>query len=176
MPFQNLFGTPIWTFNFYAPQLNQKLKDASTKLSEGEYFSNPGSGIFDLKRRVLDHAGECLKEFNLPFDNLTITGRQNTIQPNGVDTPHSHPLSFMVGVYYVQVPPNSGDILLHDPRGSVLWPEPEAVTETDKQTRAYHRITPIEGQLLLFPGYLVHSVEPNFSKDARISIAMSING
>ena len=176
MSFQNLFGTPIWTFNFYAPELNQKLKDASTNLSDGEYFSNSSSGIFDLKRRVLEHTSDCLTEFNLPTNNLTISGRQNTIQPNGVDTPHSHPLSFIVGVYYIQVPPNSGDILLHDPRGSVLWPEPQAVTEKYKQTRSYHRITPIEGQLLLFPGYLVHSVEPNFSKNVRISIAMNING
>lgn len=175
MSFQNLFGTPIWSYNFYAPQLVEKLKEASTTLSDGEYFSNPGSGIFDLKRRVTESVKESVKEFNFPTDKLTIVGRQNSIKPLEVDTPHSHPLCFMVGVFYVQVPEKSGDILLHDPRGGVIWPEPLAVTEPDKQTRAYHRITPKEGQLLLFPGYLVHSVEPNLSDQVRISIAMSIN-
>ena len=77
-------------------------------------------------------------------------------------------------VYYLKVPPNSGDILLHDPRGSILWQDPQARTDVDWESyRPYHKIKPVPGMLLIFPGYVVHSVESNLSNEYRISIAIS---
>ena len=65
---------------------------------------------------------------------------------------HSHSCWDKVGVLYVSVP--GGDIEFKD-------------------SAAYWRETPQSGNLLVFPGNLIHRVTSNSSKDVRISIAFN---
>jgi len=180
MNLQPLFATPLWSTTYDdADELNQKL------LIEGEsydfmqdYFDLPGEGIAELKERITNELTSMVNELAWPISSLTFSGRQNPIAPGNNDTPHHHPDHELVGVYYVKVPSVSGDILLHDPRGSVpkFWEDPNAVTESEyRSARPYHRIEPVPGMLLFFPGYLIHSVEFNRSNDLRVSIILSIN-
>lgn len=79
---------------------------------------------------------------------------------------HFHKGSVLSAVYYVRVPGNAGDILLHDPRG----PRPPFFgTEI--------RITPHEGDLIMFPSWLGHEVEETgATKEPRISIPFNLDG
>jgi len=61
------------------------------------------------------------------------------------------------GVIYLKVPKNSGNIIFHNPINP---------------SYTIH-FTPKESSILLFPSILAHMVEPNLSKDDRISIAFN---
>ena len=81
-----------------------------------------------------------------------------------------------VQVYYVAVPPGSGALGLFDPRGkspmlSPLYHDPRDGPPTSRNgagpslpTPPFHRtieVDPAEGLLVLFPGWLVHTVRPS---------------
>jgi hypothetical protein len=81
----------------------------------------------------------------------------NAMQPGQSTSRHSHEEidELLSGVYYLSAPPDSGDILFHDPP-----------FET--------RVRPRPGLLLLFSPALEHSVEVNRSPAQRLSIAFNI--
>lgn len=78
---------------------------------------------------------------------------------------HHHVDSMVSGVMYIQVPKfGAGDLVFYDPRGA-LPPFGKTL-----------RIGPKVGDLILFPGFLVHSVEPTISEEVRISISFNFLG
>ncbi len=78
------------------------------------------------------------------------------------------------GVYYLQVPENSGNIIFYDPRGeAVAGRKHSALYQKDIASKS---ITPVEGQMLLFDPLLMHAVTTNNSEEERISIAFNVYG
>ena len=76
--------------------------------------------------------------------------------PNEVTTEHNHDDDdeLLSGVYYVQVPPNSGDLII-----------------VDKHSRTL--VTPQPGMFVYFAPDVMHSVSANRSGERRISIGMN---
>jgi uncharacterized protein (TIGR02466 family) len=112
---------------------------------------------------------------------------------SSVHQPHMTEDSLVGGVYYVTVPPGSGDLELFDARGkSPILKSPTAVhnatSDPDDLSNLpmppFHRsavVHPSEGMLVLFPGWLVHQVLPSPSLDTdkhgyRISISFNLKG
>mmetsp|Transcript_77 Transcript_77/g.248 ORF Transcript_77/g.248 Transcript_77/m.248 type:complete len:290 (+) Transcript_77:32-901(+) len=80
-------------------------------------------------------------------------------------TPHIHENSAVSGVFYVSVPAAAGDITFDDPRG---------MRPPFARNRLSH--TPVVGELLLFPPWLVHGVSPSCGMDdGKPRIALSFN-
>ena len=167
----------MWTFmlNDYE-QLNEKLLvDGLQQTSVGNYFDLPGEGIKNLKEQITQRLNQIEEEYITPKKYTTIYGRQNPINPLEQETAHWHPGAIMIAVYYILAKPKQGDILLHDPRGGVTWADPEVVSDPwPRNSRTFHRVTPCPGMLLVFPNYLIHSVETNLSDEMRLSVAMDI--
>lgn len=83
---------------------------------------------------------------------------------------HLHPHSLFSGVYYVKCSPESGDIVFKDPRvASAMLPPP--YTERKPRNMDTLKLNPVEGRLLMFPAWLVHSVEQNLTDSERVSIS-----
>ena len=77
---------------------------------------------------------------------------------------HTHSLigynsSSLSGILYLNTPPNNGDLIICNPLN----------------INDHFPITPKEKDLILFPNYLPHSVDPNLSQEDRISIAFNFN-
>lgn len=70
---------------------------------------------------------------------------------------HDHGKENIAWVYYVRVPENSGILSFQQFHG---------FTHTTK-----HDHIPEEGQLVIFPGYMVHSVTKNYNVIPRVSIS-----
>jgi uncharacterized protein (TIGR02466 family) len=165
---KDLFSTPFWEFEVPGfEDLNQRLT-AIAKNVEGEhrYFETDQPAVQELKSIAQGYMDDISKERG--WRTLRLKGRQNVIMPGGCDTPHNHPVSALTAVYYVAVPKNSGDILLHDPRGGIDY----SWWSYNERRRPFVRITPKTGTMLIMPGYLVHSVEANLSRMPRISIVI----
>ena len=94
----------------------------------------------------------------------------NLLDPGGFNTLHVHPDALLSGSYYVQVPDASGSIVFRDPRpGVVLNPFPGSGVHCMPN----RELKPRAGQLLVFPSWLDHRVEPNEGGAPRIAIAMN---
>lgn len=177
MSAEHFFSTPIWTFkNPNAYSLNYNLLELAGEFTGGfTYFDSDEPAIKELEAWIKDRVQDAVNELGWEYNHIKLDGRQHPINPGQNDTPHHHPTCYLVAVYYVHVPKDSGSILFLDPRGSVIWKDPNTRTDvTHCSSRPFHKITPTNGTLIIFPGYLVHTVETNCSDDTRISIAVNI--
>jgi uncharacterized protein (TIGR02466 family) len=86
---------------------------------------------------------------------------------------HTHGLSVISGIYYVKTPPGCGDTLFHAPMGDQMLAPPRS--EINPLNTSFTRWTPQAGQLVLFRGWLKHSVQANTVDDDRITIAFNLN-
>lgn len=107
----------------------------------------------------------------LVFQTKCVTFKQTWACINKTDDfnlIHAHGNQYHIsGVYYLQVPLNSGDIAFRDPR-------PAAINSATQQIFGQgdsENFTPVNNQLIFFPSYLEHFVLPNKSKQDRISIS-----
>lgn len=93
---------------------------------------------------------------NISFNNTGIWGNiSSTTHYNDIHT-HGAGIGEFSGVYYLQVFPNSGNIIFYD--------------DLHLNKIEY---TPTVGDLLIFPPYLPHLVQPNNNPKDRISIAFN---
>jgi uncharacterized protein (TIGR02466 family) len=132
-------------------------------------FSELYSAIhFEVKKFTSEVFLEDELVFTDGYFNQYFSGEKNT--------PHHHAYAKAIAVYNVDAPPDSGDLLLHDPRGAVDW---ENITEESSRgrvaDRAFVRINPVPGSLVICPAYLIHSVETNLSKEDRPRITIGID-
>lgn len=98
---------------------------------------------------------------SIEFDSKKVS-LWSSIHLNGTfHQAHHHDGNVISGILYLRTTPNSGKLVFEDPRGSL---PPFGCT---------HRITPVEGDLILFPSWLVHLVEPTISTAPRISLSFN---
>ena len=87
---------------------------------------------------------------------------------------HNHTNSYLSAAYYVKAPKDSGSIQFFDPNEVKKFRHPEIEKRTDLSAFGY-AIKPIEGNLLIFPSYLYHSVGKNISNEDRIVISFNVD-
>ena len=87
------------------------------------------------------------------------------VNPRGAfNRHHTHPHALWSGVYYVRTPDDCGLLCLTDPR-----PQAHVITPYfDPKRRSAHTwgevyYQPVAGRLVAFPGWLVHSTQPNMA-------------
>ena len=78
------------------------------------------------------------------------------------------------GVFYVQAPEGSGKLSIVNPGINKMWKGCELVSQKNQFTGESIRIEPVEGNIILFPSYLPHSVETNDHDEERISISFNV--
>src|SRR5258706_4498517 len=84
---------------------------------------------------------------------------------------HSHTNNFnLSGVYYLNVPRDSGEIVFRDPRPGANQ-APYRLFKDDGDSEYF---MPSEGMIILFPSYLEHFVLPNRSEHDRISMSFDL--
>jgi tetratricopeptide (TPR) repeat protein len=93
------------------------------------------------------------------------------LNEGGFQAPHLHPLGWLSGVYYLQLPPE-----MESNREKAGWLEfgvpPARLSAVSPP--AIHSVEPKAGRLILFPSYFYHRTRPFVSKQPRISIAFDV--
>lgn len=125
--------------------------------------------VTEVRARVLppanrDRAGQ-----------FRVEGWANVLRFGQYNTMHCHPNAVWSGVYYVTGNPKitehpfSGKLELVDPR-------PGAALEYREESSLYGRflVSPVAGQVILFPSWLNHIVHPYFGDSPRISVAFNV--
>jgi uncharacterized protein (TIGR02466 family) len=78
------------------------------------------------------------------------------------------------GVFYLNTPEESGKLIIKNPAINSMW---DGLSLTDKKnqfTSENIHIEPVEGNILLFPSYLPHSVSTNNHDEERVSISFNM--
>lgn len=107
---------------------------------------------------LLDHALRCAGLIlGRPAETLKCGFWLNLMAPGESTSLHTHEESdeLLSAVYYVQVPPDSGDLLLYDGPATI-------------------RVRPRSGTFFFFPPDLPHAVETNRGQAARLSIGINV--
>ena len=106
--------------------------------------------------------------------DVSITGCWANINaPGAAHRMHAHPNNFLSGVYYVQVQDGTDTINFHDPRAQAAVIRP-AVTELTAYNTDQVVVAVEIGTLVIFPAWLLHSVDANQSELPRISISFNV--
>ena len=190
MPLQPIYPTPI----FYGKVDNHKEIEAELDpvLDEIDfqyrdswgathYLSDPTfkenlivkHDLKELKKGIEKNLFEYLGGlFEQPWDDryrYTITHSWAALFKKGnYGHIHSHGEADIAGVYYHEVPEDSGGLFFEPPA--------PALCDSLVYSKWGHRLTPrvSEGLMLLFPGFLKHGIETNTTDLDRISISFNI--
>jgi uncharacterized protein (TIGR02466 family) len=176
----DLFPTPLYINNINAPLINQqknyllnlpKIQNMGNLRSESGYiFEYP---LFaELKKTI----NENIKEYvNIVYPNTNINvyitqSWANYTEPNEYHHKHSHPNSFISGVFYVNAIKNEDMIKFYKDL-------PPAFQINHNQSNNYNSndvaILVETGDLVLFPSNFQHNVPPTTSKETRISVSFN---
>ena len=146
----------------------QKNTDSTSKSNIGGYQSNKSFDDKEFNESIINaisettglSGGYCIEN----WVNINGKGDKNKR--------HAHPIAFLSGVYYINVPKNSGVINFYDPRGICM----SGMTDGNISINGFepHSITPSNGMFLCFPSWLEHEVEENMTDEDRISISFNI--
>ena len=86
---------------------------------------------------------------------------------------HLHPLSFISGTYYVQVPKGASAIKFEDPRLDRLMAAPPKRDDIGPREKLHYSVKPKAGEVVLFESWLRHEVPPSFTVQERISVSFN---
>jgi len=189
-----LFPTPVFHFKLENYQeLNIELEsyilDLKKKDKDGQRKSNYGgwhSPFFDQKNdnipkkfaKIFEefYKKVIINEMGWKYDSnkVKIEAMWSIINKKGsFNIQHNHPNAYLSSAYYVRHPEKSGSIKFFDPREQKNIRYPKIKNYTDISA-VITEITPKEGDLLIFPSYLYHSVGENLSEDDRIIVSFNV--
>ena len=176
-------GAETLNRNLEAAILDQRKKDSGLSLSN--------RGAWQSKRDFPNWAGEGGRRLvehalKLATENTGVAPGRAALQWNveiwanvsesgGFNMPHIHGGSFWSAVYYVRAGEGEGgQLVLHDPRMPGLRMHAPGLRFKDMGPDVRAEVQPKSGMMVLFPAWLLHSVEPWQGDGHRISIAMNI--
>ncbi len=136
------------------------------------------NGLFiDICKKAQAFLYECgakREDFQITLDYAWF----NINYPGGSNLPHNHPTADISGVYYLQIPQESGHIYFSNPNPvGYEWSNRDDIFDISTNMIACDswEFVGKEGLLMLFPGWASHGVGGNASKDDRISISFNIS-
>ena len=188
----DLYPTPLWHTNLPTNNVKERkvsLNEDLLNFIKEEYKKNPeivsksnkGGGWqsrTDLhKEPIMDELGNHIynvcKTIFPQIKGMHITQMWAAINfEHSYNLIHCHGNMYhLSGAYYLQVPKDSGRIAFRDPRHAAInhyW--------SNKQidNGEHHWREPQESDLMLWPTFLDHFVEPSKSKDPRVMISFDL--
>jgi uncharacterized protein (TIGR02466 family) len=184
-----IFQYKLDNYENHNKEYSQYIYDLQKEDSKGQKLSNVNgwhSPFFDLSSRetvgykflmkIQPYIADVFKSYGWVFNpqKVKCSGMWAIINKKGnFNTEHIHPNSNLSGAYYVSAPKNCGKFKVINPHSISRdkFPPRENPNELNRLV-AEHEIE--EGDLLIFPSYLPHSVLPNQSDDDRIVISFNI--
>ncbi len=176
----DLFPTPLYITNINKPiSLHQKehLLNAPKIENMGNLRGEDGYVLNHPVFAELKHfITQCIKEYvdslyeNKDLDVYITQSWANYTKPKEFHHKHSHPNSFISGVFYINAVKGEDMIKFHKDRTSffsLITGQPNNYNSNDVA------ILVETGDLVLFPSSFVHEVPPTISEETRISISFN---
>ena len=129
-------------------------------------FSSINS-YFDNRKILKEGIQYCISN---AWININSNGGSNAL--------HDHPGSSLSGVFWINVPKDSGELVFKNPNTFIEFSTMRAYN--DDLTASFNKyesfyLEPKEGCMVLFPSHIQHKVKENMSNKDRISISFNIH-
>lgn len=191
MCLKTIFSTPVWILEYenFEKEKNKFLESGNKYRKENpqsEFYSNRKG--YQSPKKLYEKEG-LSNLFNFICGACSLSARQLELRNKkpiivaawinynesreAINIQHSHDGVFS-GVFYLKTPTGSGNLTLVNPHINSLWKGCVISNPKNGFTSEHVSIQPKEGQLIIWPSYLEHFVEPNTCDDSRISISFNI--
>ena len=182
---RSLFPTDLYFVDIYDQRENESYRQELLKLSKespGEVRSNRGGWQSDITlwsnetfKPLLEKSSAIVQSIIADLSEnkpeFVIRSMWGNINPQGgYNFTHVHPSGWMSAVYYVALPQGSPGITFEDPRPAKIM-DFQGLCLRDTN---YYTHTPKVGELVMFPSWLPHFVNPNQTNENRISISFNV--
>ena len=174
MPLSSLYAVPIWnsTYPFFdeskeliADSFSEFQKNNPESLTPYGYRSPKTLQLFVKLRPLFEHfcsvGFDACKDLNFTPCNLGISEAQLHINDLNFTSLEKSQDSVFSGIFDFSCPEKGGNIRILNPSINCSWRGSQLVTEKNHYTSELMKIEPKSGNLLLFPSYLQHYVEPS---------------
>lgn len=192
-----LFYTPLWQTNLAElsgewPEQRQLLLEKIFALSQNDrgvlktnfggwqsdehFYRHPECGwlinqVMTLGNSVVDNISrEKSFDDGLLWANINRSGDFNA--------PHTHPEAILSGAVYLKIATeDQGQIQFFDARDgnpTGQWSCFMQISDRTELTEDLYSVTPREGDILFFPGWLRHWVTPNRTDEDRVSMSFNL--
>ena len=154
--------------------------------SINDFLNRDNPLSFQLKKFIIAMFLEYSGYLDLRGYDLNIDSWANVNSPGDRNCLHNHPGANFAGAFYIKSPAKSGAFIGYDPRASKVFSDEcnSDLFKTYGEQNEYHPDNlyapnryykqPNPGDLVIFPAWMQHEVEPNLSKEPRISVAFNI--
>lgn len=135
----------------------------------------------NLKEEIHNHLEVYTKKYLTVKDNVKFYMQNSWAvrhQNGDWGQSHIHGNSLLSGVCYLKTKKDSGDIVFHKPNGYTnLFHSSTAILfdEFDNHNCEVYKITPEDGDILIFPSHLLHEIKKNISDIDRYSLAFNFH-
>ena len=175
---------PTWVFEFRLPNHEavnarwaEQITESDTRSRDQLLFQSRNNlhelpEFAVLTEHIYTAARTVLEMLDASYQEIVITGCwANRQKKESTFQVHSHPNSFLSGVYYVKTPKNSGSIVFKKKIVNDIIP---LFKQANGLNEAFHKWVPEAGMMLIFPSSLEHYVERNKSDEERMSISFNL--
>lgn len=187
----NLYSTPIWQSDYpnfdeekdtILKFVKQIVKESECKNENGiiytGYKSEENIHSYEIFHPLFEYICQMVTracyDLNFVESDIAITSSWLTVNSNKDHhiKEHVHKDVFS-GVFYLKCPEGSGRLNIKNESINRMWMGNDLISDKNEFTASNILIEPVDGNILLFPSYLPHSVENNDSDCERISISFS---
>lgn len=194
---QNLFPIQIWKSSFpgdieaqkrlILPEIQEILD--KTKFSNQNSMRNDGLCSYNVCRN-LNEKIEMQEIYEFVYNEIKKYWEQlnyskkgfeilenwvNKYPPNSYIDAHNHAPIALSASFYLQKPKNSGGISFEHPLSTLLKHQPFDFKQLETYGNWFHSTIDIEeGDLVIFPSFLTHKTEINYSMSDRYIIGFNI--
>ena len=191
MQLQPLATVPIWeselpNFNKHQANFIETLKRLREQEPTGVqvsnisgYHSKSNLQNYEELRPLFDYVGamanQACNDLNFVDCDVYVTTAWSNFNDtrSSMNVEHVHGETFS-GCFYLQIPPESGKLVIHNEGINRMWQGCGLTKEKNAYTVETIHLQPKEGQILMWPSYIPHSVTTNNHDLERISIAFNI--
>lgn len=176
---------PLFAVPFYHINIGQYDVDHTRYPINRDAWNNEMPSTFTSNNQVLDHHAS-LRDAILDHTRIMVKLITNNTpelyfhsswinrgDSKSFQFEHNHAGrdAFLSGVYYIDVPDGSGNIIFRNPISDFQY---NKLWKTNGPSDRERMVTPKNGDLIIFPSFLYHRVTLNHSNDQRITLAFNV--
>jgi len=183
-----MWQTPVWEVQTeLTKEFNESLLDEIYQIGKNiktGVDTSPHDSLWDynrpclntIKKIIIDIVTEKVREGIQEVRDLNISCESfmcwaNIREPGEALEVHAHSDSAIAVTYYIKAQDDCGDLVLFDTKDAIDWEQGKLNDNPILKTK---RLKPIEGRLVFFPSYVLHTVEENKSNDLRVSLTCDL--
>ena len=174
----SLFPTPIFKSQYFINIdditeycLNTEYRGNDTNIQSSNTFVLNEPVFYKLRQFIENKLAEYILKIHGSYQEIDITQSWlNKSGKNGSHRIHSHPNSFVSGVFYIQLDDDMPQLNFYRQIPPAFLLDSNIITDF---TTDYFSLNAEKGTLVLFPSYLKHAVPENKSEKDRISLSFN---